>query len=55
MINAGAIATAGLIAGKNPNSRFKRVMDSVNPASLVRTMTVVYDAEQAAAAAIAAQ
>ncbi len=28
MINAGAIATAGLIAGKNPNSRFKRVMET---------------------------
>lgn len=28
MINAGAIATAGLIAGKTPGSRFKRVLDT---------------------------
>ncbi len=28
MINAGAIATAGLIAGKNPASRFKRVLET---------------------------
>jgi glutaminase len=28
MINAGAIATAGLIAGKNPNSRFKRILET---------------------------
>src|SRR5215216_2762424 len=27
MINAGAIATSGLIAGKNPAARFKRVLD----------------------------
>jgi glutaminase len=28
MINAGAIATAGLIAGKTPHARFKRVLDT---------------------------
>ena len=28
MINAGAIATAGLIEGKNPNSRFKRILET---------------------------
>jgi glutaminase len=28
MINAGAIATAGLIAGKTPTSRFKRVLET---------------------------
>jgi glutaminase len=28
MINAGAIATAGLIAGRTPHSRFKRVMET---------------------------
>jgi len=28
MINAGAIATAGLIAGKSPDSRFKRVLET---------------------------
>jgi glutaminase len=28
MINAGAIATAGLIAGKTPTSRFKRILET---------------------------
>jgi glutaminase len=28
MINAGAIATAGLIAGKNPHTRFKRILEA---------------------------
>lgn len=28
MINAGAIATAGLIAGKSPDSRFKRILET---------------------------
>jgi glutaminase len=28
MINAGAIATAGLIAGKSPSSRFKRILET---------------------------
>src|SRR6266496_128249 len=28
MINAGAIATAGLIAGKTPASRFKRILET---------------------------
>ena len=28
MINAGAIATAGLIAGKTPSSRFKRILET---------------------------
>jgi glutaminase len=28
MINAGAIATAGLVAGKSPNSRFNRVLET---------------------------
>ena len=28
MINAGAIATAGLIAGKTPHSRFKRILET---------------------------
>jgi len=28
MINAGAIATAGLIQGKSPNARFKRVLET---------------------------
>ncbi len=28
MINAGAIATAGLIAGKSPESRFKRILET---------------------------
>src|ERR1017187_5736347 len=47
MINAGAIATAGLIAGKTPASRFKRILEtfSLYAGRPLRVDETVYQSE----------